>query len=280
MNRILAVPNWSFYDDYIEKQARSILSNSDVTIHYCQGDVDHQRTVIAFSGLQINVFDALGHLADFLLPKIDLEIQRGVHPRVGALDVAPLVILAGSEKGLIQGTISWAAQFSERFDIPVHLYEKAAREGQEKRLPYLRGQMGEVPKLPDFGSLQHPKWGSTIIGVRDFLLAVNINFVPVVDIISIKDVAHEIRFQREQGNPVLKGVRALAFDLSSQAMVQLSLNLTEPNVTSFDQVYEFVRGVLDEEAVFILETELIGVIRPRDLDGATQLTYDPCQVVR
>ena len=63
-------------------------------------------------------------------------------------------------------------------------------------------------------------------------------------------------------------------------MVQLSLNLTEPNVTSFDQVYEFVRGVLDEEAVFILETELIGVIRPRDLDGATQLTYDPCQVVR
>jgi glutamate formiminotransferase len=175
LNRILAVPNWSFCDSYIAQQAQSILTDVDVTIHYCRGDVDHLRTVTAFSGRQINVFEGMNKLAEFLMPKINLEDQHGVHPRVGALDVAPFVILEGSESGLIEGVTSWGSQFSQRFDIPVHLYEKAARKDQENRLPYLRGQMGEVKKLPDFGSFAQPKWGTTIVGVRDFLLAANIN---------------------------------------------------------------------------------------------------------
>ena len=279
MNRILAVPNWSLYDDFVEKQARSILSDVEVTVHYCQGDFDHQRTVTAFSGRQINVFQAIGQLADFLLPKIDLQVQRGVHPRSGALDVAPFVILEGSEKGLIEGAISWAAQFSERYDIPVHLYEKAAREGQEKRLPYLRGQMGEVPKLPDFGSIDHPKWGTTVVGVRDFLLAANINYA-FDDLPLVQYVAKELRFLRDHGNQTLQGVRALGFPLKSEGMTQLSLNLTQPDLTSFDAVLEIANELLDGYEVFQIETELIGVIRPRDLEGAKQLTYEPSQVVR
>ena len=279
LNRILAVPNWSFYDPNLCDVARGILAAEHVQIHYCQGDVDHQRTVIAFSGQQNDVFRSMDNLAGIILPMIDMNVQNGVHPRVGALDVAPFVLLKGSESALIEETIRWASHLSSRYDLPVYLYEKAARAGQEFRLPHLRGQLGELIQLPDFGTLENPRWGTAIVGVRNFLLAVNLNLV-TGDIHGVRQVAKELRFQRDRGREELKGVRALAFDLKSRGMTQLSLNLTEPDSTSFDAVFEISSNLLAKEAIFVNETELIGVIRERDLVGATQLSYGPSQVVR
>jgi glutamate formiminotransferase len=278
LNRILAVPNWSFFDPSLTNEARRRLLNAQVKVHYCQGDIDHQRTVTAFSGNQVAVFEALDQLADFLLPRIDLRVQSGVHPRVGALDVAPFVLLEGSETHLIRDVNHWAARLSDRFQMPVHLYEKSAEGGHEYRLPYLRGQLGNTEQLPNFGSLAHERWGTTVVGVRDFLLATNINFA-IDDPSDVKYVAKELRFMRDHGNPDLQGVRALGFTLESQCMTQLSLNLTQPNLTSFDRVMEVANELLDGMEIFIIETELIGVIRSRDLHGATTLSYDPSQVV-
>jgi glutamate formiminotransferase len=279
LNRILAVPNWSFFDPLLCLGVREILSGLPVKIHYVQGDVDHQRTVIAFSGKQEPVFDAMNSIADHLLPNINMESQRGVHPRVGALDVAPFVLLDGSERELISATNFWAADFSSRFDIPVHLYEKSASPGMEHRLPYLRGQVGHTEQLPDFGSLEHPQFGMSIVGVRDFLLATNINLA-IGDPKEVRYVAKELRFLRDHGSPALQGVRALGFSLKSQGLTQLSLNFTRPDLTSFDAVFEMAKEINDLLDVFVIETELIGVIRERDLAGATQLSYDPSQVVR
>ena len=279
LNRILAVPNWSFYDPKLCDLARGILAAEQVQVHYCQGDVDHQRSVIAFSGQQADVFRSMDNLAENILPLINMNVQNGVHPRVGALDVAPFVLLNGSESALIEETIRWASHFSLRFDLPVHLYEKAARAGQEVRLPHLRGQLGELIQLPDFGTVENSQWGTAIVGVRNFLLAVNLNLV-TGDIHRVRQVAKELRFQRDRGREELKGVRALAFDLKSRGMTQLSLNLTEPDSTSFDAVFEIASNLLAEEAIFVSGTELIGVIRDEDLAGATLLTIDPSQVVR
>ena len=279
MNRIVAVPNWSFFDPIRCDQARSLVIGLGLTPHYFRGDIDHQRTVTAFSGQQNEVFESLASLAKVLLPLIDLRLSRGVHPRVGALDVAPFVLIEGSESVLIEATVKWAAEFSESFDIPVHLYEKAAREGQEYRLPYLRGQVGELEQLPDFGSLKNPRWGKTIVGVRDFLLAANLNLASD-DLIGVRQVAKEMRLMRERGRAELNGVRALGFELNSRGMTQLSLNFTDPDSTTFDVVYEIASQLLAEVPIYVAETELIGVIRERDLAGATQLTIDPSQVVR
>ena len=277
LNRIVAIPNWSFYDPDLCEEARSLVAERGLTVHYAKGDIDHQRTVTAFSGTQSDVFDALDALADFLLPYIDLQVQKGVHPRVGGLDVAPFVLLEGYEPELIEGVTIWALKFSNRFDVPVHLYEKAAKPGREHRLPYLRGQVGNLDLAPDFGHYLHPKWGKTIVGVRDFLLAANLNLL-ISDIATIKSVAQEIRFQRDHGHLALQGVRALAFELKSQGMTQLSLNLTDPNATTFDGVFAIAEDLLDGLEIFI-ETELIGVIRERDVAGAQHLTFDPSQVV-
>ncbi len=279
LNRILAVPNWSFFDPNLCLGASDILSRLPLQIHYVQGDVDHQRTVTAFSGPQDVVFEAMNLVAIHLLPNINLESQRGVHPRVGALDVAPFVLLDGFERELISATNQWAANFSSRFEIPVHLYEKSASPGMEYRLPYLRGQVGHTEQLPDLWSLEHRQFGTTIVGVRDFLLAANLNLA-TDDIKAVRATAKELRFQRDRGRTELIGLRALGFELKSRNMTQLSLNFTNPDATTFDAVFEIASDLLIEVPIFVAETELIGVIRERDLAGATQLSYDPSQVVR
>ena len=278
LNKIVAIPNWSFFDPDLCQVARKTVAELKIFVHYFKGDIDHERTVTAFSGDQDMVFKGMDRLCEVLLPKIDLKYQQGVHPRIGALDVAPFVLIEGSESELVSATQTWAESFSLRFRVPTHLYEKAAREGNEYRLPYLRGQMGELEKLPDFGSLEHEQWGTTIVGVRDFLLAANLNLASQ-DISAVKQVAKKLRYQRDSGNQALAGVRALGFRLISREITQLSLNFTIPDATTFDAAFEIAEALLAEQTIFVIETELIGVIRSKDVLGARHLTIEPSQVV-
>ena len=221
---------------------------------------------------------ATTRLAHVLLPNINLAVHEGAHPRVGALDVLPFVLLEGSEAELIDSCRHWAERFSAEFEIPVHLYEKAALSGREFRLPYLRGQMGSIQAPIELNRPVHPNWGTTIIGVRDFLLATNIN-VNGSDLDRVKEVAKQIRVLRDGGEVRLAGVRALGFELKSRGISQLSLNFTQPDSTTFDTVYEICRTYLQAKGLRILETELIGVIRTRDAETATHLKFDPSQLV-
>ena len=232
----------------------------------------------AFSGADSDVFESALALAELILPNIDLQLQKGVHPRVGALDVMPFVLLEGNEEQLIADTVRWAEEFSSRFDLPVHLYEKAARPGMESRLPYLRGQFGPVEKQPDFAGQPNLRWGTSIVGVRDFLLAANIN-LSTPDVRVARLLAKEIRTLRENGVPAFAGVRALGFPLASRSMSQLSLNFTLPNQTRFDDVYEFVSSRSGELGLRHLETELIGVIRQADAAKARHLKFESSQLV-
>jgi glutamate formiminotransferase len=270
--KILAVPNWTFFDPDLCEQGIQHACG-EVFVHYAKGDVDHGRTVTAFSGESVAVFATMTALCNFFLPKIELR-KGGVHPFAGALDVAPFVLLEGSERELISGTRAWASSFSERFHIPVRLYEKAALPGQECRLPVLRGQLGPVSVPFNFGHVDHPEWGYSVVGVRDFLLAVNFNF-PILSLFRVRELAREIRIMRESGDSVFEGVRSLAFQLTHQHLAQLSLNLTAPDRTSVDQIDAWVRT--KTEVAF--STELIGVIRDVDLPKSTCLTPARSQIV-
>lgn len=262
---VLAVPNWSLVPDNLVSVANDLRS-SGLSVHYCAGDVDHRRTVTAFSGAWEDVARGVEHLSQTWLPMVDLSSESsGVHPKVGALDVCPFVLLEGEETKLIEAVGEFGRGFSERFEIPVRFYE---RSGDGTALPDLR--RGGVDAQQD----RHPKWGVTVMGVRGFLLAINVNFSDLT-LTKAREIAAKIRHGRDEGEPRFTGVRALGLSLASRGQTQVSMNFTQPDLTSVDDVLEYIEQLAGGRG----ETELIGVIRERDLATSTRLQVRAEQVV-
>ena len=277
--RILAVPNWSFSDAGLLEESRQLAIELGVVVHYWRGDHDHARCVTAFSGELDLVFSAMLRLASFVRSRVGLSGHTGVHPRVGLLDVAPFVNLQGSPGELVPSVRAFAQEFSSSFGVPIYLYEQSAAAERPRALSVYRSEAFQAEKhSPDFGFLPGPEdMGVTVMGVRDFLLAVNINFRSE-DIVVAKGLAREIRKARDTGVLGFKGVRALGFMLERQNLSQLSMNMTLPDETSFDEIYNFVVSSASVQGARVVGTELIGVIRERDLATSTWLEIDPAQV--
>ncbi len=279
--RVLTVPNWSFGRDR-DLLARFAEVLSGLTVHYLQSDVDHNRTVSAFSGESEPVFKRLEQLCELAFERIDLNKHIGVHPRLGALDVCPFVAYGALGK-LPKEVESFAAKIAGRFELPVFLYEKSERGRHEADLPSLRkgGFGGLIGKAlnPDFGpALAHPRLGVSVVGIRDSLIAMNVNFSGE-DATVAKAVAREIREQRSSGDERFLGVRALGFSLATAGLSQVSLNLTLPDLTPVDPIVEWIMAEGASRGAQFASTELIGVIRERDLDTATRLLIKDAQIV-
>lgn len=288
--RVLTVPNWSFgRDRRLLADVRELLEARPVTVHFADSDVDHNRTVTAFSGEPEDVREALFALADRILPAIDLQRHRGVHPRIGALDVCPFVPLrlrpsASDSTDLIVFVQDTARQLAERYEVPVFLYEQSERGKHAAALPKLRkggfGGLVDRDIEPDFGPHRvHPHLGATVMGVRDFLIAYNVNLrTETADV--AKTIARSIRERREQGDERFTGVRALGLMLAAQEMSQVSMNVTRPDAISLDALTEWVVDVARMRGAEFAYTELIGVIRIRDLEHATHLHPRQEQIVK
>jgi glutamate formiminotransferase len=282
--KILTIPNWSFgRDKDLHFLFEDLLTGWNLDIHFLEGDLDHNRTVSAFSGDPEVVFERLERLCEAAFERIDLNRHMGVHPRIGALDVCPFVALDCEGYPLKLKVEAFGKRIGERFGIPIFLYEQSERGKHAFELPKLRsggfgGLMGRELD-PDFGpQVVHPRLGATVMGVRDFLIAMNINFASS-DLAWVKGLASDLRKARAEGDPKFFGVRALGFPLASRKMVQLSLNLTQPNLTSPDLVIEWALEKARQSKVRFAETELIGVIREKDLEGASRLPVKRAQVV-
>lgn len=282
--RLLTVPNWSFGRDRdLLRLFQDLLDGWGLTIHFLASDVDHNRTVSAFSGDAEVVFERLERLAEAAFERIDLNRHVGVHPRIGALDVCPFLPLSGEPYPLELKIEAFGQRLAERFGLPVYLYEKSERGVHSKDLPHLRdgGFGGLLMKelSPDFGpSRAHRFLGATVMGERDFLIAMNVNFrSDRLDF--VRSLAKTIRRERDAGNPKFEGVRALGLPLASRHMVQLSMNLTQPDLTMPDSLIEYALAAARKASVAHADNELIGVIRERDLPGATRLPVRREQVV-
>lgn len=287
--RLLTVPNWSFgRDKALLRRFRDTLESRNLLVHFCESDLDHNRTVTAFSGAPDLVADTVLDLCDFALPAIDLQRHMGVHPRIGALDVCPFVPLPSWDGKPDSETVERivdrvSSVLAEKFGVPVFLYEKSERGRHETDLPALRkGGFGGLldRKLdPDYGPGQaDPHLGVAVVGERDFLIAFNVNLEPM-DKVAVKAVADEIRRLRNEADPRFLGVRPLGFVLASREMSQVSLNATFPDLTPIDPIVEFIRMEGSKHGFALHSTELIGVIRERDLAGASRLVVRPEQVV-
>lgn len=282
--RLLTVPNWSFgRDKDLLRIFEDLLTGWDLKVHFLQSDLDHNRTVSAFSGDPELVFERLERLAEAAFERIDLNRHIGVHPRIGALDVCPFIVLEPGAYPLASKIELFAKKLADRFELPIFLYEKSEHGVHQRDLPALRkGGFGSLLARtlePDFGpNAAHRFLGATVLGERDFLIAMNVNFKGN-DLEAVKGIAKAIRRSRDSGDDRFAGVRALGFPLASRNQVQLSLNITQPDLVTPDEMIQWslqqARGVRLAHA----KSELIGVIRRRDLPGSQFLPIHPSQIV-
>src|SRR5687768_3463550 len=184
--RLLTIPNWSFArEKSLHRRFVDVLGETGVKVHYCEGDLDHNRTVTAFSGEPQQLVDTLTLLCAEAFDRIDLNKHVGVHPRIGALDVCPIVLMPDNETEVAleaaQTCVTVIAEsLALTFGIPIFLYEKSERGRHEADLPSLRkggfGGLLDKELRPDYGpKFAHPQLGVSVVGVRDFLVALNVN---------------------------------------------------------------------------------------------------------
>lgn len=237
-------------------------------------DADHDRSVLTLVGDAAAVEESVVALMRRAMARIDLRAHRGVHPRMGAVDVVPFVPLRGASMGEcvdIAGRVG--ARIGTELAVPVYLYGEAASQKRRRDLADIR--RGEFEGLsakvdhpqgrPDFGpSRVHPTAGAVAVGARDILVAYNVN-LNTDDLRVAKDIAREIR----ASNGGLPGVKALGFSLVSRGLVQVSMNLTDVRRTSVPQAFERVKDEAGRRGVDVIESEIVGLVPRRALAGAT-----------
>jgi glutamate formiminotransferase/glutamate formiminotransferase/formiminotetrahydrofolate cyclodeaminase len=265
------IPNFSEGRDLakIDTIVQAIASVAGVLVLHQTSDADHNRSVITFAGPADAVGEAAFRAASTARNLIDLREHRGVHPRVGALDVLPFVPLEGTkldecvEMAHRVGTRIW-----EELRIPVYFYEAAAQRAERKKLEDVRrGEFEglltacetDEAKWPDIGGPRlHPTAGAVIVGARKFLIAFNIN-LRSNDVGIAKEIARKIR----TSSGGLPAVKALGLALESRGLVQISMNLTDYEQTGLATVFEAVSKLAQARGITIAESELIG-LAPRE----------------
>ncbi len=172
---------------------------------------DMNRTVVTFIGEPEGVKEAAFNAIKKAAELIDMSKHHGSHPRMGATDVCPFVPVSGvTTEEAIELSKEVAERVGKELNIPVYLYEKSARKPERKNLAIIR--QGEYEALPE--KLKNPEWkpdfgpaefnskaGATVIGVREFLIAYNID-LNTREVLHATDIAFELR---EKGRSARRG---------------------------------------------------------------------------
>ncbi len=251
---------------------------------------DTNRSVVTFVGAPEAVCEAAFQAARVAAELIDMSRHKGEHPRMGAMDVCPLVPISGiSMEKTAECARLLGKRIGEELDIPVYLYEQAATRENRRNLADIR--LGEYEALPD--KLKDPEWlpdyglatfnaksGASVVGARDFLVAYNVNLnttsVRRANAIAF-DVRERGRAQRigdpitgeivrgEKGEPVyepgtLKSVKAIGWFIEEFGIAQISMNLTNIHVTPVHLAFDEVLEKAHARGIRVTGSELVGLI--------------------
>lgn len=237
-------------------------------------DPSHNRSVLTLAGSDAAIANAVMAIAEQAVRDIDLRRHEGAHPRIGAVDVVPIVPLRETtmtEAVALARAIG--AELARRFDLPIYLYEAASFDPERRRLETIRrGQFeGLAAKMatpgwrPDFGpATSHPSAGATVVGARPFLIAFNVNLA-TADVEAARRIARAVR----ESSGGLPCVKALGLWLAERGIAQVSMNLTDFTRTSVEAAVQAVHRLASEAQVEVLESELIGLIPAAALAGTT-----------
>ncbi|MAZ96877.1 MAG: hypothetical protein CMP53_05065 [Flavobacteriales bacterium] len=271
--RIECIPNVSTADPAIlERIAAAIEATEGVTLHFVDPGKSANRTVFTYLGPAVQVFKATETLFEIALAHIDMREHKGVHPRMGAVDVCPFVLLDDHkfEEDLIGRTRAFAKRISTKHNLAIYGYEQLADRPEHTNLAAVRkGEYeGLVARfntgdLPDFGPQSFDRsvelQGATALSVRPLMVAYNVNLKGGTleeRLIAAKSIAKIIR-ERDGGMP---GVKAIGWYLPDLELVQVSCNLTEPAKAGVCEVFAKVQILAEEMDFKAPSSELIGCI--------------------
>jgi glutamate formiminotransferase / 5-formyltetrahydrofolate cyclo-ligase len=204
-------------------------------------DPDHHRVVVSIAAQKAGLLDGVMAAVSAAIEHIDVRAHEGVHPRVGAADVVPIVPLGQSTLASAREVAREAGEriWSE-LRVPVYWY------GEHRSLANIRAGRAN----PDLGGPDlHPTAGAVSVGARLTLVAFNV-MLPGIDVVEATALARSLRESRGG----MRGVQALVFQLSG-SRVQLSMNLFRVDETPPAAVVaELIRRGID-----VGEQQLVGL---------------------
>lgn len=228
-------------------------------------DRDHNRSVVTAVGAPGEIERALVDAAGLALERIDLRRHHGVHPRVGALDVAPVVPLGDTPREVAIETAHRVGQGISQLGIPVWWYGwmssppgrslSALRRGGFEALQDNWGVERPSADLPEHCRQPHASAGVTCVGARALLLAWNVD-VAGVSLEALRPIAAALR---ESGGG-FEGLRTLALALEEQGRVQLSMNLEDVERRDVAAIFDAIEARVAAAGGRIASTEVIGML--------------------
>jgi len=277
---LVAIPNVSTGNASTLRGFEDIIRSAGAVVLDTHSDAVHDRSVLTVGGGVTALQRAMVALAN-AARRIDLSAQKGVHPRIGALDVCPFV---PHEHTGIEMAIDVARKtgelIAEHAGVPVYLYGEAATRSTTRLLSDLRrgGLTGlraraEQSLPPDFGpTVVKESTGVVCVGAREVLIAFNVWLRCPLE--GARSIASRVR---EAGGG-LPGVRALGFPMGSD-VAQVSMNLTAPAIAGIAEAFEAVDVEAQRLRVEVLATEIVGLpperFQPPPLARATRLLREP-----
>lgn len=285
------VPNFSEgRDPEFVGAAAAAFTDAGCEVLHTTMDPDHHRSVITAIGSSASVEDGAVAAAALALERIDMRRHRGVHPRIGALDVLPFVPLHGIDMAGAAALAHRAAARIARLGIPVYLYGAASERGRGlasirrggfealaagpaggRAAADLHGRglgrataglhEGDVGRVPEpsaeaHGHLfAHPTAGAACVGAREVLLAWNVD-IEGVALAAARCIAADVR---EAGGG-FAGLRALALLLRGQNRLQIAMNLENPAATDPLTVFRTIERRVRDLGGRVAGTEVIGML--------------------
>lgn len=250
------------------------------------------RTVVTFVGEPEAVVEAAFQGVKRASELIDMRYHHGEHPRIGATDVCPLVPVAGvTLEECAEMARALAERIATELKVPTYCYESAALRPERKNLAVVRKgeyeglqqRITQPDEMPDFGggewTEQAARSGATVVGARDFLIAVNFN----LNTTSTRR-ANAIAFDvREKGRPMrdkpivgkimkdengktimipgtLKGCKAIGWYIEEYGIAQVSMNITDIAATPLHIAFEEVCRAAAARGVRVTGTEIVGLV--------------------
>ncbi|MFH1387396.1 MAG: glutamate formimidoyltransferase [bacterium] len=252
------VPNFSEGTDQtlIDEIIAAVKTAKILDLH---SDPDHNRSVVTMIGNPQDIKQAAFDLTERAMQLLDVKSHAGVHPFIGVVDVMPFISIGECPKSeVIRLANELGQDLWQKLKLPVYFYGEAAKITERKELPYVRKggysvlkQEIDAPhRRPDVGHGLHQTAGAVAVGVRDFLIAFNVN-LRTTDVDLARSIAKNLR---------VVGVRALGLELKSRGITQVSMNIVDHPKTPLKTVFDEVKKWAKEYQVEIIESEIVGLI--------------------
>ena len=268
---LLAVPNVSEGRslDAVREIVNAFGSGAPVMLDF-HFDTSHNRTAITLAGGTEGLSDALLAGARAVVGTVDMRDQAGAHPRIGALDVCPLVYLRPGDEEIARcAALEVADAIAAQLAVPIFLYgELATSEERRERAFFRRGGPAELARrmrdgelAPDRGPAgPHPTAGATLVTARPPLAAFNL-FLDTSDL----EVAREIAAELRESGGGLPGVRAIGLELENG--IQVSTNVHDPVGVPLSRVVAEVERLGSARGAKPVLAEIVGLVPEAALEG-------------